>query len=286
MALKYPLEVGEENSKDRSPGFINFQPLQSESAGGQGNKVVDVPGGAIRMFIPNGLQFSDNVTYSDADLGAIGAAAAAIAGGGSIGGYGGDGLSQEGGRGFNTLFKTAAAKFGPEALGGLIGKATGRSGLLGAAVGSLVDTTKIQQGVSLATQRAINPNTKALLERVGIRQFNFQFTMIPTSSAEAEAIREIVKIFRESMYPEVEPIADFPAFLRYPNSWKIEVRPNGRPGSEYNVKFKDSFLTSASVSYNPTSTSYFKDGSPVETVLSLAFKEKEVLSRQDIGAGF
>jgi len=284
MALKYPLEVGEENSKDRSPGFINFQPLQSESAGGRGTSVVVVPGGAIRMFIPNGLQFSDNVTYSDADLGAIGAAAAAIAGGGSIGGYGGDPRYQEGG--LNTLFKTAAAKFGPEALGGLIGKATGRSGILGAAVGSLVDTTKIQQGVSLATQRAINPNTKALLERVGIRQFNFQFTMIPTSSAEAEAIREIVKIFRESMYPEVEPIANLPAFLRYPNSWKVEVRPNGRPGSEYNVKFKDSFLTSASVSYNPTSTSYFKDGSPVETVLSLAFKEKEALSREDIGAGF
>lgn len=285
--LEFPIGINDPNSEDRSPGFISFQVIQNERANvGNQERIITVAGrDPIHMYIPNGLTFTDGVGYTNFDLGGLGdlARRASAPGGGNaldeLSGYFKGDLTEAG-----MVAKQFAANglvsFLPEAIGGLFG------GLGGAALGSLVDTSKVTAGIALGTQRAINPNTKALLERVNIRQFTFQFNMIPTSKNEAEMIRAIVETFRTELYPDTVDIGDYPALLRYPNKFRIMVVPNGDTNNKHVVRFKDAFLQSVNTSYNPTSTTYFEDGAPVETVMTLNFIEEGIMTKQDVAGGY
>jgi len=288
MAYEFPIGLNDPNSDDRSQGFISFQVIQNERANvGNEERIITVSeADPIHMYIPNGLTFTDGVGYTNFDLGMLGEAVRRGSTGDPIEELGklmtnpGESLQA-----FKQLTGVALLASLPEAIGAAVGTFLGAPAA-GAAIGSLVDTSKVTNAYALGTQRAINPNTKALLERVNIRQFTFQFNMIPTSKKEAEMIRAIVKTFRTELYPDTVDIGDYPSLLRYPNKFRIMVVPNGDPGNKHVVKFKDAFLQSVNTSYNPTSTTYFGDGSPVETVITLNFIEEGIMTKKDVAGGY
>ena len=60
----------------------------------------------------------------------------------------------------------------------------------------------IRAGVTGATGFTANPHKRSIFRDVGLRSFNFSFTMMPASQADAQSSEDIVKFFREHLYPE------------------------------------------------------------------------------------
>lgn len=283
-ALRYPLDAG----KDKQSGYISFQLINNEI--GSNRTIETYQESAIRMYIPSGLQISDGVGYSNVDLGAFGSAASKAArdlvgAGGDFGNALTQGLSGSAIRG---ILGQMVGGLAPEAIGATIGALAGKSALAGAAIGALIDTSTIQSGIAQGQQRAFNPNTKALFERVSIRNFAFLFSMVPTSATEGDMIQSIVKKFRTELYPETDgSFGNYDIFLKYPNRYNIAIYPAGaNTDPNHIIKFKPCNLVSVSTSFNNTSNSFYGDGAPVETTVTLNFTEGETLTKNDVRSGF
>lgn len=224
---------------------------------------------SIRLFIPNGIQRTDGVTYSNTDLKAMENIITRI--------KDGDGTDTNWKSVIEVMQKNSAKRLARIGLSNPI-----ITTLLGT---DIVDDAAVSGGIDYARRTSINPNTKALLERINIRTFSLQFTMIPTSAREAAQIHGIVKLFRRHMYPALR--GDY--YLRYPSVFGITVFPaGGNPdrNTEYDTKYLDSYLASCAMTNNATSTTYHADGAPVETTLSLTFTEYQTLTQEDIDGGF
>ena len=65
---------------------------------------------------------------------------------------------------------------------------------------------------------AFNPQTALAFEGVELRQFAFEFQLVPESKEEAEDARRIENFFRKYMYPEKAGLFS----LKYPPKFKIQ----------------------------------------------------------------
>ena len=143
--------------------------------------VDDLP--AIKLYMPQAINFNDQVQYSNANLGASGAAALA--------GVNASGSIAAGAR----AFFSDALGF----LGDAFGEASSDPGLrrlaLNRAAQSLPTGSQINTAASLGFQVTVNPNTRVLFENVVIRDFSFQFDFYPVSYAEAQVVQKIIRFF-------------------------------------------------------------------------------------------
>ena len=101
---------------------------------------------------------------------------------------------------------------------------------------------------------------------------------MPTDKNEAEQITEIVKRFRQNMYPMGNDL-----ILTYPPIWSIYFYD----GSESNENKKlpgiyDCYLIGMSAVYNSNGNMFHADGHPVETDIQLTFEETRALTLADI----
>ena len=210
-------------------------------------------GATCTLYMPIGLQIADKVEYENAQLGAIGAALGGVS--------------------------------DPNAA---------------ASEGNLSDTAKqlVSQAVSKFSDRAgaaararsltaPNPNTRALFKQVNLRQFQFTFKLIPTSESEASNVPEIIKYFREQMYPENITYGDLALGYKFPNKFQIEFQTGG---NELVTKLSDCYLEAFQTNYNPSNAAFLQKGSSPahfsETDISLTFMEARTLSKEDIAQGF
>lgn len=210
-------------------------------------------GNTCTLYMPIGLQVADKVEYENAQLGAIGAVLGknadpnAAASEGAIGPVA------------SSLVASAVAKFSERA---------------GAAARS-------------RTLTAPNPNTRALFKQVNLRQFQFTFKLIPTSQSEASNIPEIIKYFREEMYPENITFDDLALGYMFPNKFQIEFETGG---NSLVTKLSDCYLEAFQTNYNPSNAAFLQSGSSPshfsETDISLTFMEARTLSKKDIQQGY
>ena len=121
------------------------------------------------------------------------------------------------------------------------------------------------------------------------RQFQYTFKMMPKSKKEAEEVRKIVKAFKQNMLPE---------FLGGPTSRKLLV-PNTfdiqymyvNSENQFLHKIGESVLENMTVTYGGDRYRTFEgelgEGAPpVETSITLAFKEFDFLTREKIVEGY
>jgi hypothetical protein len=238
-------------------------------------------GESIYINLPSGIQLSDGVGYGQRDINFVGQGI--LSTGAVIGGA--NPTAEQVNIGRNEAARLVGQLIGVSASALLGSLLSGNA--LGAAVGGAVGADQLGAALDIASQTRFNPNTKTLLERVSIRSPTFSFNMIPTSEPEADQIRAIVKAFRVNMYPLVTTtgVGDVVGFMRYPNKFKIDIYSGLNDedvNNKYHISFLPSYLTSCSTTYNSTSPSYFEDGSPVETNLTLTFIEERALTRQDL----
>jgi len=122
------------------------------------------------------------------------------------------------------------------------------------------------------------------------RTFSFQFTMMPKSESEAKSIREICQMFRFYMAPSFEGEVNTSRTFIVPATFDIEYRLIGGGENSFLNKISTSVLTSCEITYGGERTTFFRptDGGapPVQTNITLNFKELEIITRERIGAGY
>lgn len=129
-----------------------------------------------------------------------------------------------------------------------------------------------------ATGTTINPNVELLFNGVKLRQFSFQFKMIPRSEKEAKHIRSIIKFFKKGMAPRRSKSAAEFIFLGTPNVFRIEFKANGNTEMGSIGKIKTCALNTCSINYTPDGVyGSFEDSivgsQPLAVTMQLAFTE-------------
>ena len=122
------------------------------------------------------------------------------------------------------------------------------------------------------------------------RTFQYDFKMMPKSEEEAKEVRSIVKMFKVNMLPEYlgDDIAG--RSLTIPNTFDIEYRWNGAQ-NQFLHKIATCFLENMSVTYGGDRYKTYQgiegDGAPpIETNISLTFKEIDLITRKEADEGF
>lgn len=225
------------------------------------------------LYLPLSFVVNDNLQYNTPDLGLFGGViAGSISSGSSIASSIGAGL-QQAGRSITDFFE-----------GGTVSGDVARLAAV-RAIGALKLSDTVKNAISLAGQVTINPNTRALFDKVALREFTFQFKFIPKSREESAQVRQIIKFFRKNAYPETISAAQLPIGYKFPNMFKIGLTYDNQT---VGTKIKLCYLRNIQTNYNPTQASFHSGGdgtgyaAPTEIDLSLSFVEHKTLSRQDI----
>jgi len=170
----------------------------------------------------------------------------------------------------NTLIKTAG-------LGGKIGQAVAKS--LNSIVES--DITKL----ALSTQGlALNPVNQFLFDGIDFRSYQMSFVFTPYSREEAKTVTEIIKVFRTYALPSITNGAAGMFFIP-PGTFNVEFLFNGKENKNI-TKVAESVIESIDVNYSPNGWSTHGDGSPVQTVVTINFKEIELIDKNKVLAGY
>lgn len=266
-----------EDSKKKQKELISYE----NNSGGENY-------GKITLPLPKGLAYNDAVSYQGADLGILGGLAEdALLGRNPFAGA----TTANG-----ELVKAASAIAGQVVAanaGGIVGATVGLlpkigggvAGAAGAALGSNL-TGNLGAAVSSATRVASAPNTRTIFEKASIRTFSFNFKMIANSPEEARAVKAIVQMFREELYPEKVPIGNsgVPLAYKYPNVFEIEVKnkQGGNPG----FKIQRCYLQKVDTTFNETADGMFNDGSFIEVGIALGFTEIVALDKDKVRQGY
>jgi len=239
----------------------------------------------VKLYLPQAFQIQDQVNFENFELGILGATAEkamkeAGAAGRSVGILGAtkQGISAASGAGASLLASggqidinnSTAALVAAQTI-----QAVGKNiPVVGAAAPAVSAAVRSTAGVQ------VNPNLRALFKDVPLRQFNFAFTMIPTSRAEASTVRRIIRHFREEMYPEGLDYAGINYGYKFPN--RFLIRAQYKRADIPGIKFVPAYLTSVSTAYNDQTMGMHDDGHFTSTTISLAFTESKPLMKQHI----
>jgi len=156
------------------------------------------------------------------------------------------------------------------------------SGVISAGV-SIVNskTTKL----ALATQGlAINPQQQLLFDGIDFRTYQLAFTFTPYSAEEAKTVTEIIKMFRYHAAPQIVT-GDGGMFFVPPSTFNIDFLLNGQRNKNIS-RVAESVIESIDVNYAPSGWSAHSDGAPVQTTLTINFKEIELIDKTLIQQGF
>ena len=235
----------------------------------------------VQLYLPTAFQLQDAVEFENFELGRVGAVAEKLIT---------DGVGL-GSAAFNAASAGLEAfKNAPSALTKQLDISDPAAGLIGQSVAKKVGLGKYGYGQELAgavrsvTGTQFNPNTRALFKSVPLRSFNFNFVMVPTSKAEAEQAKRIVRHFREELYPTGLDMAGINYGYKFPNRFVIETKYNDVTIA--GLKFLPAYLTGVSTTYNTQGMGMHSDGNFSSTSITLNFTESKALMKQHIQADF
>ena len=145
--------------------------------------------------------------------------------------------------------------------------------------------------LEIKSGKVFNNRMEMLFEGVDRRTFNYTFRMMPKSEAEADAVDEIVRMFRFYMAPSFDGDIGTSRTMIPPATFDIEYRMvNGNRENAYLNKISTCVLMSCNVKFGGERVGFFrpndKGAPPVETEIALQFKELEILTRERLGAGY
>ena len=217
---------------------------------------------AIALYMPAQLSVGHTANYGEQEMGAAVAAMSSTL----------RTLSNSNGN-MGDVAKTLAAKAADGAKDNLTNMALG-----------MLDAT-IAPGAKAAFEisqgRAMQNRTEMAFEGIGRREFSFEFKMLPNSEKEANMIERIVTAFRFHAMPEVEGSDLSGRTMITPSTFDIEYFPN-----THLHRISTSVLQSVTVNFGGDRPQFFDDDHPVETQLSLGFKELEIITKERVEAGF
>ena len=247
------------------------------------NTNADNPVGSVTLPLFRGLSYNDGVTFNSVDVGLLGAA-------GDIGAADNNGRLTGAAKGLSSQVaaKAVGALTGPAVAGG-VSKLFGGGAVGGALVGAVAggDLSASAGAVAKsATRVSTAPNERMLFERVNLRTFQFTFKMIAKSPEEQREIKNIVKFFRQEVYPEAIRITEggAPFAYEFPNVFSIDVK--NRNGSNPGFDIQRCYLESVGTQFNATATGLYDGTEFIEVDVTLNFKEISALDKSKVRKGF
>ena len=145
----------------------------------------------------------------------------------------------------------------------------------------------LQEARGITTGEIISERMELAFKGINKRQFQYTFKMIPKSAAEADEIKNIIHLFKRNMLPEMTGGDGSGRRMTIPNTFNIQYMYNGADNN-FLHKIGECVLENFSVSYggekyatyNPTANG----APPVETTITLAFKELDLVTRAGVEA--
>ena len=226
---------------------------------------------SVTLYLPSNVQDALNSQYNAM---ATGLAGAALAGGVAAG----NAYSQDDFEG--------AIKSGLDVAAGATGNAAARIG--SELIESLTGAEGARESFLKVQGIADNPYMEVLFDKVGLREFNYNFQFAPKNPDETEDIKKIINLFRFHMLPELR--GDAARFLKLPSEFDIHYMFMGEDGAatenHYYNKIATCVLQNLSVDYTPNGVKSFSNGAPTQINLSLSFKETEMMTKEMVNEGF
>ena len=231
-----------------------------------GQKFKGGPKGKVTLYLPQAVQINDAASYSNVDLGIMGAAGArAMAEGANL---------------IPALVQGAG-----QSASSIVDAITGRGGnspdiaryAVNAAAKYLPGEGN-RGAVASATRVSVNPNTRALFKSVPLREFTFTFKMIPTSIEETRQIKGIIKFFRENLYPEVIDMGGIPVGFKFPHVFEIGLKY--AKNKDLATKILPSYIRSFAATYNASGMGFLEGGDFSEVDITMSFVESGTLHKE------
>jgi len=139
--------------------------------------------------------------------------------------------------------------------------------------------------LALSTQGlAINPQQQLLFDGIDFRTYQMSFTFTPYSRQEAESVKEIIKLFRYHAAPQITTAAAGMFFVP-PSTFDLDFLFNGQRNNNV-TRVAESVIENIDVNYAPNGWAAHDDGAPVQTTLTINFKEIELIDKDKIQAGY
>lgn len=134
------------------------------------------------------------------------------------------------------------------------------------------------------TKEVANPFKEQIFNHTEFREFTFFYHFMPKNRNEAQMVKDIIEKFKFHMHPDLN---DTGLFLKFPSQFDIVYYFDGKVNTNLN-KIATCVLTDCFVKYGAENDKFasFRDGVPVETTLTLKFKETSVLTKKQIKDGF
>ena len=226
---------------------------------------------AIALYMPPSVSVTYAATYNDQEIGGLAATAARA--------FGGDQSAKD---------VLASQQTTDDAVDALTKMMLGTAGAIPGAQGAR-ELYEMEKGYIMTNRMEL------AFKGLPKRGFQYTFKMIPKSEQEAEEVRNIVTAFKMNMLPEAEGTTDDEKKtytgkrLKMPNTFDIKYMFVGRE-NQYLNKISTCVLESMNVTYGGDRFKTFdgnEDGAPpMETTITLNFKEMELITKQRAEEGF
>jgi hypothetical protein len=146
-------------------------------------------------------------------------------------------------------------------------------------LGGLKEATEMQMGEILADRMEL------AFKGIDKRSFEYTFKMLPRSEVEADEIVKIIGMFKHHMLPEMKGAHTRGRRMSIPSTFDIKYMFVNTE-NQYLNKVSTCFLESMDVSYADGKFKAHEGGQPVETTITLSFKEIELITRDKLAEGF
>lgn len=248
------------------PGLENAagQAFQSLTAA----DVVRKDGTTIRLYVPDTVNVSYTAGYDDISLAGI---------------LGKPYFLAQAGVSLFDKYRNSSGQFDVSK----IVNAVGDDPYVRSLIGEFIAGNPGSQLLTAAVGQALNPQMQVIFSGIGFRSFQFDFTLTPYSEEEAQAIRNIVFHFKLAAAPTVQSASIFGQglFYKVPDRFKIKFLYNGLENQNVH-RMAECVLENINVDYAPIGWATFGDGNPVQTKLTLQFKEVEIIDKTRITEGY
>jgi hypothetical protein len=135
------------------------------------------------------------------------------------------------------------------------------------------------------TGYALNPNQQVLFDGIDFRNYQLAFTFTPYSKQEAQTVAAIIKMFKTYSTPRLVEGAGGGMFFVPPSTFTPTFKFNGQRNKNIN-QVTESVITNIIVDYAPQGFSAHTDGAPVQTTLTIDFRELELITSQKVEQGY
>ena len=151
----------------------------------------------------------------------------------------------------------------------------------GLAIGDMISTPLAKlnptNAIAIANRVAFNPQTAQQYKGTDLREFNFTYTLAPSSAEESGTMLDIENFFRKFLYPAESGEWS----ISYPPLFRVDFMI-GMARNTYYPMYYDSYLKGVTTAMNPNGRSFFSNGAPTSMNITLQFVESKQLTRNTL----